>query len=207
MDELELLKKDWKKQEDVLPKLSYDQIYNMILKKSSSIVKWLFIISIIEFVIWALVDIGVRLTGNYDHIEGHNLETFTIIATIVSYGILMYFVIRFYLNYKRIQATDSAKVLMQNILKTRKTVRYYVWTILGFLTLSTILLVGYLAIFTDTYIDRSSQEQIPIYLILIITIIVLAFAMGAIALVYRLVYGILTRKLKRNYDELEKLEI
>jgi len=135
------------------------------------------------------------------------LETFTIIATIVSYGILMYFVIRFYLNYKRIQATDSAKVLMQNILKTRKTVRYYVWTILGFLTLSTILLVGYLAIFTDTYIDRSSQEQIPIYLILIITIIVLAFAMGAIALVYRLVYGILTRKLKRNYDELEKLEI
>ena len=30
MDELELLKKDWQKQEETLPKLSYDDIYKMI---------------------------------------------------------------------------------------------------------------------------------------------------------------------------------
>ena len=29
MDELELLKKDWKKQEGNYPRLSYDQIYNI----------------------------------------------------------------------------------------------------------------------------------------------------------------------------------
>ena len=34
MDELDLLKKDWKKQEANLPKMSYDDIYNMIHKKS-----------------------------------------------------------------------------------------------------------------------------------------------------------------------------
>ena len=52
MDELDLLKKDWKKQEGNYPKLSYDEIYKMIWKKSSSIVKWIFVISIIEFLFW-----------------------------------------------------------------------------------------------------------------------------------------------------------
>ena len=53
MDELELLKKDWQKKEKDLPKLSYDDIYKMIWKKSSSFVKWIFYISIIEFVFLA----------------------------------------------------------------------------------------------------------------------------------------------------------
>ena len=46
MDELEFLKKDWKKQEADFPKLSYNEIYKLIRKKSSSIVKWIFIICI-----------------------------------------------------------------------------------------------------------------------------------------------------------------
>ena len=44
MDELELLKKDWQKENMTFPKLSYNDIYKMIIKKSSSIVKWIFII-------------------------------------------------------------------------------------------------------------------------------------------------------------------
>ena len=55
MDELELLKKDWQKQEQGLPKLSYDQIYNMIWKKSSSVVKWIFYVSIVEFLFWITI--------------------------------------------------------------------------------------------------------------------------------------------------------
>ena len=34
MDELELLKKDWQSREQKLPKLSYEDIYKMLLKKS-----------------------------------------------------------------------------------------------------------------------------------------------------------------------------
>ena len=37
MDELELLKKDWKKKESSYPKLTYNEIYKLIHKKSSSI--------------------------------------------------------------------------------------------------------------------------------------------------------------------------
>ena len=39
MDELELLKNDWQKDNANYPKLTYDEIYKMLLKKSSSIVK------------------------------------------------------------------------------------------------------------------------------------------------------------------------
>ncbi len=207
MDELELLKQDWKRQEEVLPKLSYKEIYQMILKKSSSSVKWIFIISILEFVLWASIDILVRVSGDYEKFEIYDLKGFSTVSTILSYVILGYFIVRFYLNYKRIQTTDSAKVLMQNILDTRKTVKYYVWTVISFLSLTAIILVSYLAIFTDKYKVDSSQEQVPVYIIIMITIIVLAIFMGIIALFYRIVYGILTRKLKRNYQELEKLEI
>ena len=96
MDELELLKKDLKNQEKDLPKLSYNELYKMILKKSSSIVKWIFIISVIEFVLWTSIDIIFRLSGKYDEIEFVGLETYTIISSILSYGLLIYFIIKFY---------------------------------------------------------------------------------------------------------------
>ncbi|MEW7291441.1 hypothetical protein [Aquimarina sp. 2304DJ70-9] len=207
MDELELLKKDWKKQEGVLPRLSYKEIYQMILKKSSSMVKWIFIISVLEFLLWASIDIVVRLSGNYNDLEGVNLKGFSIISTTISYSILIYFMVRFYLNYKRIQTTDSAKVLMQNILKTRKTVKYYVWFNLSFLGLTTISLVAYLAFFTDQFSNQSSEEGVSVFLVIVSTIAVLAIALGLVALFYRLIYGILTRRLKNNYKELEKLEV
>ena len=57
MDELDLLKKDWKKQEANLPKMSYNDIYKMIHKKSSSIVKWILIICIVEFLFWGFVNL------------------------------------------------------------------------------------------------------------------------------------------------------
>ena len=37
MDELELLKKDWKRRDSEHPKLSYDDLYGMIWKRSSSL--------------------------------------------------------------------------------------------------------------------------------------------------------------------------
>lgn len=207
MEELELLKRDWKKQENVLPKLSYKEIYPMILKKSSSMVKWIFIISVLEFLLWTSIDVVFRLSGKFDNFEELGLKGFSIISTILSYSILLYFIVRFYLNYKSIQATDSAKVLMKNILNTRKTVKYYVWFNIGFLTLTTIALVTYLTFFTDQYAKQASENDVSVWLIIISTIIVLGVAIAFVALFYRVIYGILTRRLKNNYKELEQLDI
>ena len=47
MKELDLLKKDWQKN-DAFEQVSEVDIYKMLHKKSSSIVKWIFIISILD---------------------------------------------------------------------------------------------------------------------------------------------------------------
>ncbi|WP_299256818.1 hypothetical protein [uncultured Aquimarina sp.] len=207
MDELELLKKDWKNQEGGLPKLSYNEIYKMILKKSSSMVKWIFVISVLEFILWSSIDIIVRLSGHYDELEVHGLEGFSIFSTILSYSILIYFMVRFYLNYRTIQTTDSAVVLMKNILNTRKTVKQYICINIGFLALTTLVITSYMAFYTDAYTSKSIDQEVPTYLIIVTTLIVVAVFLVLLALLYRLIYGILTRKLKKNYEELQKLEV
>ncbi len=57
MKELELLKKDWKAKESGFPKLNREALYALIWKRSSSIVKWLYYISIAEFVFWTALSI------------------------------------------------------------------------------------------------------------------------------------------------------
>ncbi|HEX8017434.1 MAG TPA: hypothetical protein VF465_19555, partial [Flavobacterium sp.] len=52
MKELDLLKKDWKKNADSFEQISEKEIYKMIHKKSSSTVKWILIISILEVLFW-----------------------------------------------------------------------------------------------------------------------------------------------------------
>ena len=56
MDELDILKKDWNKEKPEHKKLSTQDIYPMLQKKSSSIVKTLFYISIAELIFWILVN-------------------------------------------------------------------------------------------------------------------------------------------------------
>ena len=127
MDELELLKKDWKKDENSrYPKLSYNEIYKMILKKSSSIVKWIFIISVLEFVFWTIISFAFKNTEYNKRFESYHAENIMIPFVILGYLILIYFFYKFYMNYRTISATDSAKILMENILKTRRTVKQYV---------------------------------------------------------------------------------
>ena len=59
MDELELLKKDWKKNDGQFTQVSENEIYGMLHKSSSSIVKWIFIISIVEFLVLRLMDLSL----------------------------------------------------------------------------------------------------------------------------------------------------
>ncbi len=207
MDELELLKKDWKNREHRLPKLSYNEIYKMILKKSSSIVRWIFIISILEFLFWASLDIIVKLNGMQASVEKIDMGSFSLISSIVSYCILIYFIVRFYLNYKKIKATDSTKVLMENIIKTRRTVKQYIWVNIGVFMIAMLITLGYMFFFTDEFQGKSVEEQIPVWLVVVAILFTMFLFIGLIVLFYRVIYGILTRRLKKNYKELEKLEL
>ncbi|RMB64010.1 hypothetical protein EAX61_01110 [Dokdonia sinensis] len=202
VDELELLKKDWQKQEATLPKLTKADIYPMLLKKSSSVVKWILIVSVIEFAFWILLTFGIKLDGEgASNVESAIGSTVEIISTVIHLTALLFFVGWFYKNYKKIESTDSPKDLMYNILKTRKTVKYYIWFNIAF------LVVGSIAAFT--IVEINSPDTIVVDNLLIAALAFIAIVgifIGLLLLFYRLIYGILLRRLKTNYDELKKMD-
>ncbi|WP_242203617.1 hypothetical protein [Aestuariivivens insulae] len=212
MNELDLLKKDWNKQDNNFPKLSYNEIYKMILKKSSSIVKWIFIISLMEFVFWLGISFLFKGSSFTDKVEALNMDHILIPLSVISYIILIYFFYLFYRNYRSISANDNVKTLMENILKTRRTVRYYVIFNLAALIVGTFIGAFYALNHSPEFIEKlelaaSQGETFKIYAGIIITIIIaLIITIGILLVFYWLIYGLLLKRLNRNYRELKKLE-
>lgn len=211
MEELDFLKQDWKKQEKNLPQLSYEQIYKMLWKKSSSIVKWIFVISILELLVSTLLNIFMADDAYWREMEQLHLKDFSIGLYIVSYSVTFYFIYLFYKNYQRISATDDAATLMKNIIRTRKTVKMYIAYVL-LSSFVTSIVVMYFTIKNHRAIEEgqnlatySFDSAQWIGFILGVTI-VLSIILAVIWLFYRLIYGILLKKLNRNYKELKKLE-
>lgn len=213
MDELDLLKKHWKQQENSFPKVSGDQIYKMILKRSSSIVKWIFIISLLEFALWTCISLFLNDSENAKRFDNMDSDYLIVPLSIVGYIVLAYFFFLFYRNYRKISVTDSAKVLMENILKTRRTVKNYVIFNLSFMAI-TFIAVLYIEFDQDKALISKAQtaaangEAFMFYATTIL-IIAAAFAIFAaiLLLFYWLIYGLLLRQLNRNYKELKKLEM
>ncbi|UBZ05997.1 hypothetical protein LDL76_11540 [Salegentibacter mishustinae] len=212
MDGLDLLKKDWKKREASLPHLSYDQIYQMLWKRSSSIVKWIFVISIIEFLFWGVINIFMADHEYWEEMEQIHLKEFTVATYVINYTITFFFIYCFYKNYRKISATDNAAELMKNILRTKKTVKYYI----GYILISTALVALIYTYFMMDYHtfstvvdDMEKYSFTPLQWLMFAGIMIggLAVFLGLIWLFYRVVYGILLRRLNRNYKELKKLEI
>ncbi|WP_350287053.1 hypothetical protein [uncultured Croceitalea sp.] len=212
MDELELLKKDWQKQEETLPKLSYDDIYKMIWKKSSSIVKWIFYISIAEFVFWIAMTL---IPINSEDITGSGAQFVKIsewVLEITAFIIIIYFIYQFYQNYQKISVTDSARDLMKKIIKTRKTVMRYVWFNLGLFALTMVVVLLEVLIFnppTEVMEKISSADSTLIAWLLLGLFFAVAIVFFGLLLwlFYRLLYGILLKRLNENHRELKKLEV
>ncbi|UAB83673.1 hypothetical protein INR75_16060 [Zunongwangia sp. SCSIO 43204] len=211
MDGLELLKKNWKSQEATLPQVSYDEIYNMIWKRSSSIVKWIFIISICEFLIGVLFNLVAADEEYWNSLEQLDLKEITMWVYGINYLITIYFMFKFYMNYRKINSTSSAKKLMQDIMRTRKTVKSYIlYVLIG--TAVTALAYAYLIIYhhiEDAQVADSSAyvfDALDWLKFTGIIVVALGAFIGILWLFYRLIYGILLKRLKKNYTQLENLD-
>ncbi|WP_372745711.1 hypothetical protein [Lutibacter sp.] len=212
MDELELLKRDWKKQEANLPKISYDDIYKLIHKKSSSIVKWILIICIAELLFWS--GLNLLIPESYLEIyEKFNLRSFLNITQYLHYAVVLIFIYFFYKNYKTIYVSESTNLLMKRIIKTRKTVNYYVYyNIIMYVLLTIILNVVMfsnpeLLIKTLNPGESAVDGDLFLKILLIVQVVILLIMFGLLCLYYRIIYGILLRRLNKNYKELENLDI
>ncbi|HET7361252.1 MAG TPA: hypothetical protein VFI78_04890 [Salinimicrobium sp.] len=212
MDELDFLKKDWKKQEETYPKLSYDEIYKMLWKRSSSIVRWIFVISICELFLSTFLSIFLADEAYWEQMENLGLKDFTIGYYIFSYAVTFYFIYLFYRNYKKISNTDNTATLMKNILKTRKTVKTYIAYVLisaGFsgLVVSIFNIKNHQLTSQVEEIAKYSYDLMDWIKFILISFVAMAIVLGFVWLFYRLIYGILLKKLKKNYTELKKLEM
>ncbi len=211
MDELELLKKDWKKQEGNFKELSYNEIYKIIQKKSSSVVKWIFIICLAEFLFWGVVSLFIP-DSIYDIYKKLDLNFILNISYVLNYIIVFVFLYLFYKNYKAISVTDSTKMLMKNIIKTRKTVKYYVYINVFLAAIFSIILNYSMVIkgFKTMNISETAQANLNItsldYTTLVISLISFILTILLIWGYYKLIYGFLLRKLNKNYKELKSLE-
>lgn len=214
MDELELLKKDWQKKEVNLPRLSYDEIYQMIWKKSSSIVKWIFYISIIEFVLLHLLYLLPSARSGFDMYNELGITSIFIALTIIQYIVVFYFIYQFYSRYREISVLDNAKQLTNNILRTRRTVKNYVIFSLSLILLSFAVIVfgifnteNIVAVFQlEGKVAEMPSEQLKSTFMWGISILGIVFTLF-LGGVYFLLYGLLTRKLSKNHKELKKLEV
>lgn len=210
MKELDLLKKDWQKNKDSFEQISEIEIYKMIHKKSSSIVKWILIISILEVLLWTSLSLIFNADDYLEKINSEGFVSYLKIFNYLSYGVVVIFIYLFYKNYLRISTISSTKQLMKDILKTRKTVQHYVWYNLGVIAI--LLISGFvIALFynPETAVLREKIENDP--KIMAVTAGILALItivlFGLFWLFYRLLYGILLRRLNANYKELKKIDL
>lgn len=214
-DELDLLKKDWQKKEEHLPKLSFNDIHTMLWKKSSSIVKWILIISILEILLPQLLYLIPSMKEGMEIYKQAGVSPYFFGVSAVYYVGVVYFVYQFYRRYKEISVLDNAKNLMRKIIKTRRTVKHYVIFSLSMCFIMFVIFAFFIY-FNDDFLlsmEGVSERASTVSLEKIKTAAILAMIIGGIAFtlvlggIYFLLYGLLLKKLKRNYSQLKKLEV
>lgn len=205
-DELDLLKKDWKRSDQVFQQISEVDIYKMIHRKSSSIVKWILIISILEILLWTSISVFFNADDYIKKMHGEEMLHFLKFLTIFNYAVIAVFIYFFWRNYKNISTTTSTKQLMGDILKTRKTVQYYVWYNLGMIVVSSV--IGFVWAFaTNPKMDKILHNAKAMIITSLLLLGVIAVFVGVFWVFYRLVYGTLLRRLFKNYNELKKIDL
>ncbi|AUX17426.1 hypothetical protein [Flavobacterium columnare] len=212
MEELDLLKKNWNNTNN-FPKMTEENIYAMLHKNSSSAVKWIFIISVIEFLLGIILSFSFSLNKNSKEdifLEKiHFPEVYLNIITSLSYIIILYFIYNFYISYKKIEVLNSTKQLMKNIFIVRKIVTRYILFNLSLFAVIHSYKNGYGVYIGITDEFKNSETQISEFTILLLSILIsillTALMIGVFLLIYNFLYGRLLRKLKRNYHELEKI--
>jgi len=201
MNELDLLKMHWQKDDDYI-KFKKEDIISMVHKSSTSIVKWIFIICCIEL----LLGLSLGFINGNEESKPIFLKIIFIIADIVFYVVTMYFIYRFYLLLKQITNYSDTRYLLRTIIDVRENADKYIkFNILCF------FITFIMSCISTIYLKYSEQqswgEQIFYGIAFgIIMTLVWLLCRKIIKLYYKLVYGILLKKLNKNYEELIELD-
>jgi len=216
--DLDSFKKTWQEQ-PVQQKYDNNEILKMLNRKSRNYVKYIFWISVFEFLFFSVMGLfyffqGEETNGFLNVLEKlgaektpeveNNFDNIYLGLKILSLLVTAYFVYKFYENYRKIKIEENLKGLITRIIKFKKTVN-------AFILISILLLVAFTSIFTVfVFYALNSQNIDPANSAVTIFVIGITLSTGLCVLLiwlyYRLVYGIIMRKLDRNLTQLRDIE-
>ncbi len=161
--------------------------------------KWILIISIVEFIVLN----GISLCISDKNIEKFlALHPYLNIINYLNYIVVIGFIVVFYKKYKAISVLDSSKILIEQIITTRRVVNYYIfWNVLigGFFGA-----FGAIDGFNNAYSEDHGVNPIKEYIVILFIVpLIMVFIWGF----YKLLYGSLLNKLNKNYKELMKIDL
>ena len=204
MDELELLKKDWKENKsDDFKNYTEKELFAMTKKRSVSIAKWVFIIALLELGFWFLI--GYLMPSSEDskledipfvNVVFNVMNIISILSPFVFIGSLLY------LNFK-IRTEENPKKLMEKILLMKKCIQWYIRIFLGEVALFFIISMA-LSFYTNYYI-LEGEELVALFVSVMLIVFIFILVLF-LRFIYHLVYGNLLQKLKQNYEELSRME-
>lgn len=200
MENLDSIKDLWKNQEESKIRFSESDINKMVQKKSSSVVKWILIISLLEFILPNLVYLFTDFNTTRDFFEQYGLSNVMLFYSITHVIIILGFIYVFYKNYRNISVESTVKVLLSNILRTRRTVKNYIYynlTIMAIIGLNMLY-----AVYSSEEFKSSLNEGANMTTMWIVSIILLLLVISIFWVFYRIIYGIFLKKLKTNYKAL-----
>lgn len=216
--DLDSFKKTWQEQ-PVQPKYDSNEILQMLNKKSRNYVKYIFWISVAEFLFFSVLGLfyffqdeesdsfrkileklgaqkAPEIETNFDHAY--------LAIKILSLLITAYFVFKFYQNYRKIKIEENLKGLIIRIIKFKKTVNAFILISIALLVAFTFVFTAFIFYVLNSQNVRPDNSNLIIVIIGIIVSTVLCVLL--IWLYYRLVYGIIIRKLDKNLKQLKDID-
>ena len=209
MDELELLKKDWKENKsDDFKNYTEKELFAMTKKRSVSIAKWVFIIALLELGFWFLIGYLASSSEDSKHEDIPFVDVVFNVMDIISILLPFVFIASLlYLNFK-IRTEENPKKLMEKILLMKKCIQWYIRIFLGEIVV--FFIISMILTFYIEYNTLEGKELEELYLFAFVMFIPLLMIIFIFALflrfIYHLVYGKLLQKLKQNYEELSRME-
>lgn len=212
--DIDSLKQQWQAQKISNP-YSHSEILNLLNKKSRNYVKYILWVNVIEF----LIILGSHLLVDKHHSFFKIMENLDITVTdtlvqqynaiyitmqVVSLLVTGFFIFKFYFGYKGIKIEENLKQFILKIIYFRKTVNLFIFINIVLFIIYVITLVGFV-------IGYSSFQNIEIESARALRFIVtLSIGIGlciTLALIYyRIVYGILVKRLGKNLKQLQEMD-
>lgn len=216
--DIDLLKKTWQEQ-NIRPKYAGSEILEMLNKKSRHIVKYIFWISAAEFLVFlaltilyifqtddndSVINIIERLGAKKTFETEKNLAHLYFLMKIVCLLVTGIFAVKFYSNYRKIRVEENLKKFILRIVNFRQTVNRFIMANFGLVILFAVVICWFIY-------NEISMQQVQLNPEIIIGFVITAIIMtgiyiGLVWFYYRVVYGIMMKKLDKNLEQLKEIE-